>query len=269
MRSDLYAVASDGSHLRVLARNARYAAVSPAGGRLAFERDDAIWVSRLDGSGQRQLTRRDSARTKNPPVRDGTPTWSPDGKTVYFERYVEKTESSSLFSVGLNGVPPRPLTKSIGTTVAFPTCSPNGRVIVYAESSDPYHGNDTTLSAVTASGRSTPVPFRLFHGATTSVTEDMPAWSPDGQQLAFVVQDLDAFANGESGASGLYISSVLGARPYRLSAAGYGPAWALDGKWIAFADRRGISFSRADGSGLRRVPHTTPNDSKPAWLPPR
>jgi hypothetical protein len=56
-RSDLYVVAADGSHLRLLVRNGADAAVSPVGGRIAFVREDAIWTMRRDGTAQRQLTK--------------------------------------------------------------------------------------------------------------------------------------------------------------------------------------------------------------------
>ena len=55
-RPSLYAMASDGSHLRLLVRNAGNAAVSPDGNEIAFVRVSAIWVMRRNGSGQHQLT---------------------------------------------------------------------------------------------------------------------------------------------------------------------------------------------------------------------
>jgi len=65
------------------------------------------------------------------------------------------------------------------------------------------------------------VPFRLFPTYPGDGTEAQPAWSPDGQHLAYDLLDLDAWENArKTGASGLYAgvgrSAVpLAARRYR------------------------------------------------------
>ena len=100
---DLYVVGVDGSHRRLLARNAADAAVSPDGRRIAFTRGRAVWIMQRDGSQGKRLARAAS-----------DPAWSPDGKTIYFSRWVEADLGISLFSIRDDGTHARPVDASAG-----------------------------------------------------------------------------------------------------------------------------------------------------------
>jgi len=88
-----------------------------------------------------------------------------------------------------------------------------------------------------------------------------PAWSPDGSSLALAL------------ATGIIVIPTDGPvrrltnRPFDLE-----PTWSPDGKRIAF--RRGrsgqdaeIYVINADGTGLRRLTHTSGTAAAPAWSP--
>ena len=150
---------------------------------------------------------------------------------------------------------------------------------------DPCHGRDLLFTRggdlyFMVDGVTTP----LFTGASD------PAWSPDGQNIAFDVDDwsdgaslylMNADGSGAalraagfshpswspdgrqlavSGAGGIYTLSVEenGAPPVLLAEAGWDPAWSPDGTKIAFVDWRDEDFSlvaslkvmNADGSGV-------------------
>jgi dipeptidyl aminopeptidase/acylaminoacyl peptidase len=81
----------------------------------------------------------------------------------------------------------------------------------------------------------------------TSVDDGHPAWSPDGNQIAF-----------ERGNS-LYVMNADGSNVRNITNGGldYEPAWSPDGKRIAFASQRGSQWQiytvNADGSNLKRV----------------
>lgn len=51
---------------------------SPDGSQIVFVRDDAVWVMKVDGSEQRQLTTVDEF------IEDFYPNWSPDGRKIIF-----------------------------------------------------------------------------------------------------------------------------------------------------------------------------------------
>ena len=89
-----------------------------------------------------------------------------------------------------------------------------------------------------------------------------PAWSPDGQRLAF-----RGYYGSKEGTYALYLVDADGCHAIRLPGTNGGsePTWAPDGTRIAFAVG-GIQIVDADGTGLHSL--TTDRgwgDSSPAW----
>lgn len=96
-----------------------------------------------------------------------------------------------------------------------------------------------------------------------------PAWSPNGQQLAF-----RGYATMKEGSYAIYVVDADGCHPTRLprTDAGVTPSWSPDGTQIAFGDGH-ISVINADGGGLHAITdggitaHDRWTDSQPAWSP--
>ncbi|MBN8618963.1 MAG: PD40 domain-containing protein [Anaerolineae bacterium] len=93
----------------------------------------------------------------------------------------------------------------------------------------------------------------LVVNITRSPDDDThPAWSPDGQYLAYYTR--------QAGRIDLHRMSAIGADSHRLAetgAAGAYPVWSPDGHWIAFSSARqetaGVYRLRPDGTGLTRL----------------
>lgn len=114
-----------------------------------------------------------------------------------------------------------------------------------------------------ASGGGTPV--KLTH--TSTVSDVMPSWSPDGKRVAFV-------RYGSGGAiDGIWTMKTTGgdlkAVPGTEGASD--PAWSPDGKRIAYAKpvgtQREIYVADIDGVPATRLTHTTADDLHPTWSP--
>jgi WD40 repeat protein len=98
-------------------------------------------------------------------------------------------------------------------------------------------------------------------------SDRIPAWSPDGRQIAFV-------SNRDGGQLRLYLMNADGSNQRRLSTNNIietQPAWSPDGKQIAFASQdkgdNGIYVMNADGSNLRRLTQGSGADGFPTWSP--
>jgi Tol biopolymer transport system component/serine/threonine protein kinase len=103
---------------------------------------------------------------------------------------------------------------------------------------------------------------------TTNEADDvLPAWSPDGERIAFE-STRDGIANE------IYVMNADGSNLQRLTTnekGDYSPAWSPDGERIAFDSYRDSNFDiyvmNADGSNIQRLTTDEADDTFPAWAP--
>jgi TolB protein len=164
--ADIFVINADGSGLLNVTNTVTTSfdfAWSPDGRRIAYlEGDPAgapLYVVNADGTGKHRLTR--------PLMVDlGSPSWSPDGRTLAF------TGGSVLYTVHADGTGLRKLTRGPGWNVG-PDWSPDGRRIVFVSGRDGLAHRTFDLFVMNADGSGQ---RNLTH--TPRVSELSASWAP-------------------------------------------------------------------------------------------
>ncbi|MFX0145831.1 MAG: LpqB family beta-propeller domain-containing protein, partial [Candidatus Hodarchaeota archaeon] len=220
-----------------------YPSFSPDGRQVAFswngeKRDNFdIYVKLLDAGPPDRLT--------TDPADDLCPAWSPDGRRIAFYRRTQ--DGVAIYSVSSRGGSQRTLTDvrfldhpwREGHRLSW---SPDGRFLAFEDKESPEGRYGIFLLSV-ATREKQRVPII----ALESLDLLGPAFSPDGQTLAF-------FGTAGVNLGDFYVASVGGGEAKRLTFDGEptgGLAWTADGREIVFSSARsgGLSLWRISAAG--------------------
>jgi Tol biopolymer transport system component len=154
---------------------------------------------------------------------DDAPVWSPDGKTIVFQRRVTGT-NWELYRIDPSGRGLRRLTRDPLQQVN-PAWSPDGSRLAFAEQQKT--GN-WAISSMKIDGSDR----RLL--TDSRISSQNPSWSPDGKKIALVLQ--------EGSRDSIALIDARGGSPVRITPRSVvsptNPGWSPDGKRIAFAAHR-------------------------------
>ena len=265
--------------------NGGFPLVSPSAPLILFESNRTgttqLWIISADGTGERQLTHRD--------VEVSSAQWAPDGKSIFYNVMIRDTSwlyelwpdssreralgafpgrvpqlsptrdmvvydvgpwtASHLVLTDAKGRAPRQVTDD-SLTVWRGVWSPNGRELAYTVSKK----SGMSIWVMTEDGSN---PRQVTHLTPEEGRAQMPAWHPDGHQLAF-----QANANSPKGKSTLWIvdlqtNGARGIAPHQEVFLDETPSWFSDGRRLAFQSNRSgrmeIWTVTTEGAELRQI----------------
>ncbi|HIP71261.1 MAG TPA: DUF5050 domain-containing protein [Anaerolineae bacterium] len=189
---EIYIMGADGKQQTRLTNNTAFDAQiswSPNGEFIVFvsgrDSNDEIYVMKADGSQQTRIT--------NHPAIDGSPAWSFDGEYIVFSSTRDNREdvvfvNSALYMMKADGSQLVSLTDSLSSNTS-PVWSPDGKYIAFVSDRDSLRGRVPKIYLMEMSTREITRLTDDDMAAYPVSHEFAPAWSPDGQYLAFTLDD--------------------------------------------------------------------------------
>jgi TolB protein len=228
--------------------------VAPGGSEGGKQYGRDIWVMDADGSNPVDLTRRVGD--------DREPAWSPDGKMIAFSNDGREDKIRQLYLMSVDGSNQTKISDQF--IEAMPAWAPDMKWLAYVISGNGYpflylRGN--------VNGFSTPQPYDRFSVTGRLGQVAQPAWSPDGNQIAYVRLD--------GGHKQIWsVRAASGGRDLSQLTKGPGdqnPAWSPDSHWIVYSSaingKGDLFLMTAAGTLQTDLTNSLTDELMPAWQP--
>jgi tricorn protease-like protein len=208
-------------------------------GVIVFERGSDLYTLRpSDGKVLRRLTKSEGLNT--------SPTWSPSGKRIAFASD-RNTQENDVYVMNADGSGQTDIASLGRVDSHSPSWSPAGARIVFVRDLNDAAGEDLYVMNADGSG--------VHRIVTAPGFDNSPAWSPDGELIAYV--------------HGTLLRTVRpdGSEMRTLAKNAGQPSWSASGRRIVYACGSHICSIGRAGAKRRQLTHGAALDSAPACSP--
>ena len=167
---DLYLMDPNGANVRKVFRVSaprKHPSWSPDGRKIAYVRQQAIYIATIDGEKERQIAKVGE--------RGGSPTWSPDGAELAFVR--KEPDGYQLVLINVQTLAEKMLFPQAGQWIYNPSWSPDGSKIAFS-----WWDEATETSTIYSINRDGSGRQEIFVPGRRS---RRPVWSPHGDELLY------------------------------------------------------------------------------------
>jgi Tol biopolymer transport system component len=240
--SSIYKVNPDGRHLTRLA-DGLVPRWSPDGKRIAFIKEDGIYLMNQDGSKATELVN-DSTAIEASLVGLNL-SWSPNGERIVFSSW--RNGDSKIYVVNTDSGQQVNLTRN-AEYEALPKWSPDGKSIAFLG----MHDNMLGLYKTNADGSN------LVGLTKATFVGGWYDWSPDSQSIAFLLANYKPYVMNADGSRTRPITEM----------AGHDSAWSPDGQLLACSSSSGQLYvvNISDGKAIQ-LTEGPGRKLYPAWSP--
>jgi Tol biopolymer transport system component len=182
------------------------------------------------------------------PTRDGAPSWSKDGRLVFYSE--RSNGKADLFVINADGTNLREVNPTSNADEGAPAFSPDGKRIAY----DSDLGGNFDIWVVDAYGG-------IGRPLTRHPGRDVaPAWSPDGSKIAFMS---DRSGKGFD----VHVMNADGTAVEQITSTGssWFPQFSPDGRQIAMHVHRDVHVLDLASKALHRLTTDPLNGMYPTW----
>lgn len=198
--------------------------------------------------------------------------WSADSRYLVYQETPEGTRQQDIYRLDVTSGEIVDLTSDSPSYDSGPAWSPAGNSIAFVSDRDSQTSGVSDIWLMDGDGQN----LKNLTSHANAWQNTKPAWSPNGQQLAFYRWTVRPGLEAPGGPAGLWVQNLADGKEQQLVdftdwLPSDAPVWSPDGQWIAFdygnQDNTDIGLVSAQGGEPRQISSLPGGEKQIAWAP--